>query len=148
MELSKSHLLFCSRHSASDTFISKVSSDPALIRKFFKTDKKLNERKIRLGELFDYTDHAVDKFKDRFTNCSWHRLRSVAAMFAATLNVKFANNDELDNAICVRHDIAHRNGKTSDWKQHQINQDDIEKLANTVEAFVHNIEDQLNPSPF
>lgn len=132
----------------SETFVGKVSSDPTLLRQFFKTDKRVGSQKIRLMDVFEYADKPIDKFREHFASYSWHRLSSVGSMFAKTMSVKFPKSDELENAIRIRHDIAHRNGKTDKGKEHTIVQKDIDNLVGVVEKFVGEIEGQVNPSPF
>lgn len=128
----------------SDTFLTKVASDNELLRKFFEENTSPKDKKLSIQEALSFSDDIQGHFKKHFASFVWHRLAPVRSMFSNTLGVTFAKSDALDEAIRVRHDIVHRNGKTSDGKERQITLADIEKVADAVEKLVCEIEEQIN----
>ena len=76
---------------------------------------------------------------------SWHNLERVKPMYKNTLVIEFPTElKKLCNAIRVRHDIVHRNGKTKDGKEYEILQSDVKELISIVEDFVCKIDGQLS----
>jgi len=129
----------------SDTFISKVFSDAALIRKFVEKDRYFSKDSVPVKEVFAYMDEINDKVKRYLLDIVWHRISDSRRMFLETLGILFPEDlTDLENAIRIRHDIIHRSGKTKDGTEHQLNRDDVEKVATTVDEIVRWIESHMN----
>jgi hypothetical protein len=78
--------------------------------------------------------------KEYLVEIVWHHLARIKPMYRETLGVEFPPADELFNAVLVRHDLVHRNGKKKGGGEHAIKREDVEKLIADADAFVRSIE--------
>ncbi|HEY9298593.1 MAG TPA: hypothetical protein VIQ31_19995, partial [Phormidium sp.] len=130
----------------SDAFIKIVLSDEERLRKFVETTKEFQNQKISLSEIFIRMDGLKGEVTDYLAALSFHNLAKVEALYKATLNVEFPKDltRRIHKAIAIRHDIVHRNGKSSnDGKYHRIGHNDIKSLAAEVHRFLREIGKQL-----
>ena len=122
-----------------ESFTNTVLADKSLMRKFFEVHVS-DKEKIPVNEVFKFVEKSDDDFMKRLANLVWHRLSAVQSMFANVLGVKFPISDKLDDAIRIRHDIVHRNGKTESGKERHITKETVMELAEEVEALVTDID--------
>jgi hypothetical protein len=128
----------------SGAFNSFIHSDRKLFRKFVETTPDFQSEKIPLSNIFRATDEIDQKAKTYLSEFVWHRLDRVKPMFRDTLGVEFPPDmKELFQAVVLRHDLVHRNGKSKDGKAHVLDEDQISKLAEMTEGFVAQIVFQL-----
>jgi len=130
----------------SDLFISKVTSDPILFRRFIEKNKDFQNEKISLSELFRAHEGIEKRVKAYLTGLVWHRLEKVKALFEEVLEIQFPPDlSALFKAILVRHDIVHRNGKSPDGVEHSITRQEILELISVVNQLVNHIESWRPP---
>jgi hypothetical protein len=127
----------------SDNFISHVTTDPALLRRFVETTPDFKNRKIALSDIFRTKDGIESEVKTFLIKLLWHRLAQVKQMYRDTLSVDFPSDTaDLFRAIQVRHDLMHRGGKTEDGNERELNDVDIRQVVKAVEDFATWIEFQ------
>lgn len=127
----------------SDIFISSVNADRALFRKLVETAPEFQSQKIPLSAVFQASEQIDQRVKTYLSELVWHRLDRVKPMFRDVLGVDFpADMKELFKAIVIRHDLVHRNGKTTDGKEHLLDIDAIKALIAMAEQFVTYVESQ------
>lgn len=125
----------------SDFFISTISSDPSLIRRFVETNPDFKGEKISLSDVFKASEQIEQRVRTYLMDVVWHHLARIKPMFMDTLCLEFpAQMGALFKAILVRHDIVHRNGRTKDGHQHVFDERNIIELMTIAEAFVMGIE--------
>lgn len=80
----------------------------------------------------------------------YHRLNRVSEIYEATFKFHFPAYKEIEKSIDVRHDIVHRNGKTTNGQLVIISRKNIEHLSGQVKSFVYKIEYNIcnPPLPF
>lgn len=129
----------------SDAFISTVLNSPGLMRRFIETTPEFQNEKVPVSEVFVLIEKIEKRAHEYLMDVVWHHLERVKPMYKDTLGIEFPKDrKDLFQAILVRHDIIHRNGKTKKGKEHEILQDDVRKLISIVEDFVCKIDGQLS----
>ena len=124
----------------SDFFISSISADPSLLRKFVETNPDFRTEKISLSEVFKASEEIGQRVKTYLMDVVWHHLARIKPMFNAALGIEFPDIGALFRAVLVRHDLVHRNGRTKDGKDHVLAEKDIRDLIANSESFVMEIE--------
>jgi hypothetical protein len=129
----------------SDSFINRVLTDPAALRKFFESSQEFKQRAIPYSDIYKAAEAAREDAKKHLLKVIWHNVGKVVGMYKETLGVDFGNNlAEVAKAIPKRHDIVHRNGKDKDGKLVQIAKDDVLKLVSAVKDMAQHINKQLD----
>jgi len=99
----------------SDLFISAVGNDKSLLRRFVETTPEFKSEKISVSDVFKNIEDIEKKSRSYLMDVGWHQLRRVKPMFNDTLGISFLDDmGDLFNAVLVRHDLVHRNGKKKD----------------------------------
>ncbi|MDU7582332.1 HEPN/Toprim-associated domain-containing protein [Aeromonas sp.] len=127
-ETMKRHVL--NRHAIKRRFVEYYS--------FF--DKNIRENKI--FEFIDSLDGEINKQIDKI---SFHNKDVVVGLYKHVLLCDFPEKrmKELTACIDVRHDIVHRNGRSTDGLLTTITQDDVEKVIRLVHRIVEHIDKQI-----
>lgn len=128
----------------SDAFISTVLNDPKLMRRLIESTPEFQTEKIPLSKVFAAVDTAKQRARTHLVDLVWHHIARVKQMYRATLDIEFpADLGHIFKAVNIRHDIVHRNGKSTDGKELYVSCKEITDLIRHVENFVHEIDDQL-----
>ena len=131
----------------SDAFKSKVLSSSGLLRKFVERTPTFKEQKISFSEVYKEIESARSRVLTHLSRVSWHDLKKVQRMYKGTLGVDFPDDlGAINNAISVRHDIVHRNGKMQDGATHDFMKNNVQTLKDHVERLIQEIDSQL-PNP-
>lgn len=133
----------------SDTFINKVIGNSVLLRKFVETNPDFRKRKLTLSKIFTRMDDLEKEIRNYLLNLIWHNLEKIKPMYKTTLRIDFPKDfKRLIQAIVIRHDIVHRNGKTKEGKEIRLSQSDVEKLLADIINFGKFIDNQFEESEF
>lgn len=125
----------------SDLFIAGVANDPDLRRKFVETTPKFAKEKVTLVEYYKTDIERI--VKTHLLEVRWHRVPEVREMYRDTLSIGFIDElAQLIEAITIRHDLVHRNGRKKDGSEHHLCADDIRELIRYVSGFVVHIDEQ------
>lgn len=128
----------------SDTFINKVMSDPALLRRFVETTPEFRKRKFTLDQVFRQAEAVTGIAREHLLRQLWHHLPQVEAMYRATLGIVFGEAlQDVARAISIRHDIVHRNGKTRDGQIVAIGRTEVVAVVSAVQKLMDNVEGQF-----
>jgi RiboL-PSP-HEPN len=127
----------------SDAFINTVLSNREYLKSFFFTFKDFKQQKISLSDLFVNINQAEEIAKEAMSNISYHNLPKVREMYKATLNISFPKFGEIMKYINTRHDLVHRNGKTTDGNKILIDYKIINQVIRDIENFVEEIDKML-----
>lgn len=127
----------------SDLFISTVSKDKELLRRFVETTPEFKSEKIPLSEVFKAAEEIEKKARSYLMDVVWHHLNRVKPMFKDTLDLSFPDDmNDLFKAVLIRHDLVHRNGKKKDGGEHDISGNEVKTLIQWSRSFVDHIETQ------
>jgi len=130
----------------SDKFISSVFKHQARLRQFVESDRSFSKERVVLRDIVKRMDTIKNDIRKYLVDFGWHHLSVVSGMFLNTLNVVFPKDLAfLKEAIRVRHDIIHRNGKNKDDDRHEITRNNMEEIIGAASEVVWFIEHQLNP---
>lgn len=128
----------------SDAFINTVLNNERLIQKFVETNLDFAKQKFSLNEIFLKMEHLETEVKTYLIDMIWHNLEKAKHMYKKTLDVDFPQDiKDIFKAIVKRHDIVHRNGRTKEGVEIQVNKDDIIELIDKTSSFVDYIDKQV-----
>jgi len=133
----------------SDCFINTISGKPKLLRKFVETNPEFQKRKLTLSEIFSRVDEIEEEVRSFLMDLLWHNLEKIKPMYQTTLGIDFPDDlKPLFRAVVIRHDIVHRNGKSKDGEEIELNRDEVEDLISQVEEFGRHIDGQFDEAEF
>ena len=128
----------------SDAFINTVMPDSELVQKLVETSPEFKKEKISLSEIFKSMATIEEQAIKYLSEISWHHLQRVKPMYKDTLNIDFPKDlGGIYKAVLTRHDIVHRNGKTTKNEEVNVDADDVNELIIAVQAFVKHINDAI-----
>lgn len=128
----------------SDAFINTVLNAPNLMRRFIETTPYFQAERVPLSSVFKAVEEIERRARAYLIDVVWHHLNRVKPMYRATLKIEFPDEmGSLFQAILVRHDVVHRNGKTKGGEEILLTPQDIAELISQVEKFVRHIDAQL-----
>jgi hypothetical protein len=124
-----------------DNFLFCLDADKNVFRKFIETTEHFRSQKIPLSTIFKESEGIDKRGRSYLTKILWHRLGTVAVLYRNTLGIEFPQDmKELLKAVQIRHDFVHRNGRTTDGKEHDLGVQDVKELITTVETFIASME--------
>ncbi len=127
----------------SDTFKNEVISNDSLTRRFVETAPFFQKQKISIFDIYNKMDDIKDSVNDYLTTFIWHRLDKIKQMYKDTLGIEFPEDVvALENAIRIRHDIVHRNGKTKNGEYHKFDRKKVIDLMGEAKNFALGIYDE------
>ena len=126
-----------------DAFVNIVLRDADLRRKLIENTDEFRKQKLSLSDIFKAVDDADEAVKKYLSRIVWHNLARVRGMYRDVLNVQFPESSPIFRAIKIRHDLVHRNGKTTDGESIPIDKGHVLLLAREAEDFVKRINSQF-----
>ncbi len=128
-----------------DTIRKQVLSKPALLRRFVETNSDLRDKKFPTSELFNVHDVIKETAADLLEKTVFHQLDRVIGMYKNVMQIEFPRDElgALANAVSTRHDIVHRNGKSSMGKVVKITPEALDSLVRIVRKTVKAIDIQV-----
>ena len=124
----------------SDFFVARIKEDKKLLRKLIETTPKFNEQKMTVSDVFGMMDSIEKKASSYLTGLVWHRLEQVRSLYEKVLGVTFPSIRDLQDAITVRHELVHRNGRKPDGTEHEVTEEDVRNLIRMEQELVEHIE--------
>jgi hypothetical protein len=126
----------------SDAFINNVLSKDEFLESFF-SHYDFKDKKIDMKSLYDYAQRVQDIAKREMLEVLYHNIPKVSEIYKAVLKVEFPKFQSVVKAVSTRHDLVHRNGKTKDGKDVDIDKDVVDTVITEVEEFVGEINRRL-----
>lgn len=128
----------------SDAFINTVLSNEENLRKFYENFKGFGKQNISISAVYDFLDKAEAVAKKTMLDVIYHHLPKVSNMYRDCLGVNFPNFGEIYKAVLTRHDLVHRNGKTKEGEEVEVDVNAVTELIKKMRIFIHEIDEQLN----
>jgi hypothetical protein len=129
----------------SDAFINTILGDNQHLRKFVENNPEFSKRTFSLSEIFARHESIKDEVKEYLLSQLWHNIAKIKPMYEATLDVIFLSNlGPIFQAINIRHDYVHRNGRDKNGVQIELSKEDVETLIANASSFINHIDEQLN----
>lgn len=127
-----------------DTFCNEVLHSGDLIEKVITTNPELNKKQYSIAEVFDWNKNITKKLSEYLFSIMWHNLAKVEKLYNNTLEVSFPRDiTDLYQAINIRHDIVHRNGRTKSGRIRHIKKANVENLILKIRDFADHINTKL-----
>ncbi|MCC0180286.1 hypothetical protein LEO76_01745 [Aeromonas hydrophila] len=128
----------------SDTMKRHVLNRHAIKRRFVESFNAFNKN-IKESDVFGFMDGLDKKLVDEIDGISFHNVDKVSGLFKNVLLCYFPEGKipELQNYIQIRHDIVHRNGRSTDGLMVTVTQDDVNKVIRLVHRVVKHIDKQI-----
>lgn len=127
----------------SDTFISKTLSSENYLQQFVRNHPEFKQQKISISEIYDVSGKIKERAKTIMVNTIYHRLPTIREMYTGTFSIDFPDISNLQKYILIRHDLVHRNGKTTEGRLVKINDKIIDELRDNAVIFVEELTNKL-----
>ncbi|NEO74727.1 HEPN domain-containing protein, partial [Moorena sp. SIO3H5] len=127
----------------SDAFINTVLSNQNYLNSFFTSFKDFKDQKLGMNEVLDIANKAEEIAKKAMLKVIYHNLPKVSKMYEGTLNIVFPNFSEINKAVSIRHDLVHRNGRTKEGQEINIDNMMVDDIISKVEKFISEIDQEL-----
>jgi hypothetical protein len=129
----------------SDTLKKQVLSREAIKRRFVRSHDFFKDRKFAISTIFEKLADLKEEIITEIDRMSFHNLDKIPGLYRSVLDTEFPTHllPELRKAINRRHDIVHRNGKSTDGHSIELTICDVEKLITLVDETVVYIDRQV-----
>ena len=128
----------------SDTLKKQVLTREPIRRRFVQTNDAFKEKMV-VQDIFRKLESLNDEIVQAIDLMSFHNLDRTTGLYKSVLDTQFptASMEDLKKAVEARHDIVHRNGKTTQGKAVEMSMQDVERLLELVDATVQHIDKQI-----
>lgn len=128
----------------SDTMKRHVLNRHAIKRRFVEEYDIFNKN-MKEKDIFGFIDGLDKKLVEEIDEISFHSMDKVIGLFRNVLLCYFPEDkiSELKGCIQLRHDIVHRNGKSTDGYVRSVTQVDVENAIRLVYRVVEHIDKQI-----
>jgi hypothetical protein len=72
----------------------------------------------------------------------WHNLPKAKELFNRVLGMPLDIAGELFNAVLIRHDVIHRNGRTRDGSERIVTEQNVRSLISVSSSLAHQIDEK------
>lgn len=127
-----------------DLFVKTLDKRPEFIESFVRNTGHFQQTKISLSQMYDRLKQIDAEVRGIVQAHVWHRLSDSGKMYKRAFGVKFPEVPEaIKNGIRDRHDIVHRNGKTSDGAEGSWGIAEILALKDAVLGLAGELNDRI-----
>ena len=126
-----------------DALINTVLQSDDFLRKFVENFKDFKEKKFTLNEFFKCQDNIREKCEKAMVALLYHDISKIKCIYKDVLNIDFGNIANITKYVLIRHDLVHRNGKTTEGTPVNIDDKSIPNLIENMKQFIKNINNQL-----
>lgn len=130
----------------SETFVNLTNDNDHYFRRFVESFPDFSERKIPISRIFIEQELIKDTAKRAMVEVIYHNLAKVSKMYTSTFDIEFPKISLLAKCVSIRHDLVHRNGKTTKGDEVHINSQIIDELIAISSDFVKEIAEKLKLS--
>lgn len=121
----------------SDAFINKALSSTYYLENFVNTHPDFKKQKISVSEVFNTSISIKEKAKTLMVTTIYHKPPVVREMYQQTFHIDFPDISTMQKYVTQRHDLVHRNGKTTDGKVVNIGDESILALKSAAIELVN-----------
>lgn len=128
----------------SDTFKKQVLTRESIRRRFVQTNDAFKE-KISIQDIFRKLGSLNDDIVKLVDSTSFHNLDKTIGLYRTVLDTEFPSGQiaQLKQAVDIRHDIIHRNGKTTQGTAISITMAQVEALMALADSSIKYIDKQI-----
>ena len=110
-----------------------------LLRKFVESYPEFSKMNLSLNTIFKRLENIESFIGKHLVRIVWHNLDKVRNIYECVWGYFPKDCRKLKDAIMLRHDIVHRNGKTEDGTEIALDEKDVQSLIDNVSGFVDEI---------
>jgi hypothetical protein len=101
-------------------------------------------KKVELTDLIGGDTTPEKVVREHLLQISWHNLARVRMLYKTVLGVHWPDKlGGLYEAVRIRHDIVHRNGRTKDGGERSLSREDVEIVIAAAKDLVNVIDEQV-----
>lgn len=123
-----------------DTIVSYVLSCDAHKRRFVQKYEPMATQKFQMSAIYAKYDSLDKIIKGSLTSIVYHDIELVRKLYKNVADIELPNTKSIEDAIKIRHDIVHRNGKDKEGNLHTVTRTDVEILSDHVMDFIYEID--------
>ena len=123
-----------------DTIVSYVLSCEAHKQKFVQNYEPLAEQKFPMKSIFAKFNSLDKLIKGALTSIVYHDVELVRKLYKNVIGIELPPTKEIEEAIEIRHDIVHRNGKDKEGNMRNISKDDVEHLSDHILDYIYEVD--------
>lgn len=129
----------------SDTMKRNVLNRNAIKRRFVESLDKFVKNKISSSTVFSFMESLDQKITEEIDSISFHNVDIVTGLYKNVLLCNFPEDkvSDLKRYVDIRHDIVHRNGKSTDGTTVSVTKNELRELINLVREVVEHIDKQI-----
>ena len=126
-----------------DYFLQIIMNYEIIKTKFICTTKEFKAKKINFSEILSEYEKIDKTIRNYLTGLTWHNLPKVNALYRDTFDIDLSKHIEpIVQAVKIRHDIVHRNGKNKNGEETRIEIEMVKTLIEKVEILAEDINEQ------
>lgn len=127
-----------------DLFVKTLDKRPEFIENFVRKTGHFQQTKISVSQMYDRLKQIDGEVRGIVQAHVWHRLSDSGKMYQRAFDVKFPDVPEaIKSGIRNRHDIVHRNGKTSEGVEGSWGLPEIVAVKDAVLGFSCELNDRI-----
>lgn len=127
-----------------DTIVSYVLGCDSHKKQFVQNYEPLATQKFQMSAIYAKYEKLDKIIKGALTSIVYHDIDLVRKLYKKVADVELPNTKSIEEAIHVRHDIVHRNGKDKDGNRHIISRVDVENLSDLVKDFIYDVDSLMS----
>ncbi|WP_105680127.1 HEPN/Toprim-associated domain-containing protein [Cronobacter dublinensis] len=123
----------------------EVLHNEAIKRRFVEKSGIFNEQKLRIEAVYNFLDGLDKRITKELDDTSFHNIQTARKMLTEVLLIEFPNDlvPKLNRAVIKRHDIVHRNGKSTNGQTIHVTSEHVIDLLELVVQCIENIDQQV-----
>ena len=129
----------------SDAFLKLVVGNRAFKKRLVGEAPGFKEKKFTLAEILEMNPTSDDAIATALSEISWHHIPRAKTLFSVVCGVEFAGDIyPLLKAVANRHDIVHRNGRSTKGRVVAVGEREVLDLFSTVRSFASELEAKIS----
>jgi hypothetical protein len=121
-----------------------VETDEGVLRNLVTKLQRYSQKPLKLGEIFSRHLGLKDEINEDLKNTVWHRLETVKPLMECAFDAQLPSIKPLLPWIVWRHDLVHRNGRTSSGEIVALTPEHLDRLLRLILEFCIAVETVVN----
>lgn len=131
-----------------DTIVNYVLSCEAHKRRFVQKYEPLAKQQFQMSAIYAKYESLDKIIKGALTSIVYHDIDLVRKLYKKVVDIDLPYTKAIEEAIQIRHDIVHRNGKDKDGNLHSVTRIDVEILSDHVKDFIYEVDSLVSLTKF
>lgn len=123
-----------------DTIVNYVLSCEAHKRRFVQKYEPLANQQFQMSAIYAKFENLDKIIKGALTSIVYHDEKLVSKLYKNVADIDLPYTKAIEDAIQIRHDIVHRNGKDKEGNIHTVTRVDVEILSDHVKEFIYEVD--------